>query len=196
MFNIETIATLGLAGLGAVLFVETGLFVGVVFPGDSLLFSFGILASIGKVSLWGSIIVSIVASYMGYDLTYRLGRTYGEKIFSRKSSTVFSSENLERSKKYFEKFGIMTIFFARFIPVVRSIAGAMAGASGMNKKKFVVWNLLGAIFWPASLVLLGYYFGSIIPNPDRFILPIIIIVMVLSFLVPIIVRYFKKKPYV
>jgi membrane-associated protein len=193
MIGMSTIAALGLAGLGLAIFAETGLFIGVVLPGDTLLFSFGILASLGKVSLIGSIVVASIAAYAGYDLAYRLGKKYGEKVFSKSGSSIFSKKNLERSKNYFSKFGVVTLLFARFIPGVRVVAGAMAGASHMEKWTFVRYNLLGAILWPVIGILLGFYFGNSIENPDRFILPIIGAVVVLTFLVPLTIKLFRKK---
>lgn len=193
MVGMSTIAALGLAGLGLAIFAETGLFIGVVLPGDTLLFSFGILASLGKVSLLGSIVVATIAAYAGYDLAYRLGKKYGEKVFSKNTNSIFSKKNLERSKSYFAKFGVLTLIFARFIPGVRVVAGAMAGASQMEKWTFVRYNLLGAVLWPVVAILLGFYFGNSIENPDRFILPIIGAVVFLTFLIPLLVKIFKKK---
>ena len=188
MLTIETFSTLGLIGLAVAIFAETGLLVGVMFPGDSLIFSFGILAAVGKVSFLGTIAVTAVAAFLGFQLAYYLGRKYGTKFFERKSAGLISTKSMKRSEKYFERYGVITLIFARFIPVIRSVAGPMAGIGRMNRKSFLIYNIIGAILWPVVVVDLGYFFGQLVPNPDRYIMPIIIVVVGLSVLAPFAVR--------
>lgn len=196
MFNIETFTTLGLLGLAIAIFAETGLLVGIMFPGDSLIFSFGILAAVGKMSFPGTIIVTAVASFLGYELAYFLGKKYGTKFFEKNNAGLISTKSMERAEKYFTRFGVMTLIFARFIPVLRSVAGPMAGIGKMRRRTFMIYNAVGAIIWPIVVAGIGYFFGQYVPNPDKYIMPIIIIVIGLSVISPFILRwvhYVKTK---
>jgi membrane-associated protein len=188
MFNIETFSTLGLLGLAIAIFAETGLLIGVVFPGDSLIFSFGILAAVGKMSLIGTIAVTAVASFLGYEVAYFLGKKYGTKLFSRRDAGLISIKNMHKAERYYTRYGVLTLLFARFIPMVRTIAGPMAGIGNMKRKTFTIYNAIGAILWPTVVACIGYFFGALVPNPDRFIMPIIIVVVGLSLLFPFLVR--------
>lgn len=196
MFNIETFSTLGLLGLAIAIFAETGLLVGIMFPGDSLIFSFGILAAVGKMSFLGTIVVTAIASFLGYELAYFLGKKYGTKFFEKKNYGLISTKSMERAEKYFTRFGAMTLLFARFIPVIRSVAGPMAGIAKMKRKTFIVYNAIGAILWPIAVAGIGYFFGEYVPNPDRYIMPIIVVVIGLSVISPFMLRwvhYIKTK---
>ncbi len=198
MFSIETFSTLGLLGLAIAIFAETGLLVGAVFPGDSLIFAFGILASVGKMSFLGVIIVTTVSSFLGYELSYYLGKKYGSKIFGKRDSGLISIKSMEQAEKYFTRFGVLTLLFARFVPMVRTVAGPLAGIGKMKRSTFTIYNAIGAIIWPVIVASLGYFFGQHIPNPDKYIMPIIVIVVGLSILVPVLVRWYhniknKKK---
>jgi membrane-associated protein len=191
MFTIETFSTLGLLGLAIAIFAETGLLIGVVFPGDSLIFSFGILASVGKMSFMGTIAVTAVASFLGYEVAYFLGKKYGKKLFARKNVGLISIRNMTRAEKYYTRYGVLTLLFARFIPMVRTIAGPMAGIGNMRRRTFVIYNAIGAVLWPVVVAGIGYFFGELVPDPDRFIMPIIIIVVGLSVLFPFIMKAFN-----
>lgn len=193
MFNVETFSTLGLLGLAIAIFAETGLLVGIVFPGDSLIFAFGILAAVGKMSFIGTIVVTAVASFLGYELSYFLGKKYGVKIFSKKDAGLVSTKSMERAEKYFTRFGVLTLLFARFIPVIRTVAGPMAAIGKMKRSTFTIYNAVGAIIWPVIVAGIGYFFGQHVPNPDKYIMPIIIAVVGLSVVVPFIFRLMRKK---
>lgn len=193
MLTTNVIEHFGLLGLAIALFVETAFFIGAFLPGDSLIFSYGILASAGKMSFSLSLFVGAVGAYLGYVVAYWLGKKYGTRVFSSHSRSVFSRENLERAERYFKRFGPMTILFARLVPFLRVVAGPMAGAAHMNKKKFELWNFIGAILWPLTMLSTGYFFGNIIPNPDRFIFPIIVAVIILSTVFPFIIKAFMPK---
>lgn len=193
MFSIETFSTLGLLGLAIVIFAETGLLVGILFPGDSLVFSFGILAAVGKMSFLGTVAVTAIASFLGFELAYFLGKKYGTTFFEKKNSGLISTKNMERAEKYYTRFGVLTILLARFVPVLRSVAGPMAGIGKMKRRTFVIVNAIGAILWPVVVAGMGYFFGELVPNPDRYIMPIIVIVIGLSVLTPFIARFFQKR---
>ncbi len=193
MFDIETFSTLGLLGLAIAIFAETGLLVGIVFPGDSLIFAFGILAAVGKMSFSGTIIVTAVASFLGYEVSYFLGKKYGIKLFQRKDSGLISTKSIERAEKYFTRFGVLTLLFARFIPMVRTVAGPLAGIGKMKRSTFTIYNAIGAILWPITVASFGYFFGQYVPDPDKYIMPVILIVVGLSVIAPFIFRLFQKK---
>jgi membrane-associated protein len=192
MFSIETFSTLGLLGLAIAIFAETGLLVGIVFPGDSLIFSFGILAAVGKMSFLGTIIVTAVASFLGYEVSYFLGKKYGTKFFEKKDSGLISLKSMERAERYYTRFGVLTLLFARFIPVLRTVAGPLAGIGKMHRRTFTIYNAIGAIIWPVIVAGIGYFFGQLVPNPDRFIMPIIVIVVGLSLLAPFLISLYHK----
>ncbi len=192
MFNIETFSTLGLLGLAIAIFAETGLLVGMVFPGDSLIFAFGILAAVGKMSFFGAILVTAVASFLGYELSYYLGKKYGSQIFNKREVGLVSTKSMERAEQYFTRFGVLTLLFARFIPMVRTVVGPLAGIGKMKRSTFTLYNAIGAIIWPVIVVGAGYFFGQYIPNPDRFIMPIIFVVIGLSVLIPFLFKTFQK----
>lgn len=196
MINVETFSALGLLGLSIAIFAETGLLVGVLFPGDSLIFSFGILAAAGKMSFVGTIVVTALASFLGYELSYFLGKKYGTKFFGKKDSGLISTKSIEQAEKYYTRFGVLTLLFARFIPVLRTVAGPMAGIGKMRRRTFTIYNAIGAILWPVVVASMGYVFGQYIPNPDKYIMPIILTVVGLSIFVPFLWRsfdYYKKR---
>ncbi|MBP7831865.1 MAG: DedA family protein [Candidatus Pacebacteria bacterium] len=192
MFSIETFSTLGLLGLAIAIFAETGLLVGIVFPGDSLIFAFGILAAVGKMSFIGTIIVTAVASFLGYEVSYYLGKKYGTKFFEKNDSGLISISSMQRAERYYTRFGVLTLLFARFIPVLRTVAGPLAGIGKMHRRTFMIYNAIGAIIWPVVVAGIGYFFGQLVPNPDRFIMPIIIIVVALSLIAPVFINMYHK----
>lgn len=192
MFSIETFSTLGLLGLAIAIFAETGLLVGIVFPGDSLIFSFGILAAVGEMSFLGTIIVTAVASFLGYELAYTLGKKYGVSFFEKKHSGLISIKSMEQAEKYYTRFGVLTLLFARFVPVLRTVAGPMAGIGKMKRRTFTIYNAIGAILWPTVVAGVGYFFGQLVPNPDRYIMPIIVVVVGLSLLFPFVLSFYNR----
>ncbi|HRH31101.1 MAG TPA: DedA family protein [Candidatus Paceibacterota bacterium] len=192
MFSIETFSTLGLLGLAIAIFAETGLLVGIVFPGDSLIFAFGILAAVGKMSFIGTIIVTAVASFLGYEVSYYLGKKYGTKFFEKNDSGLISISSMQRAERYYTRFGVLTLLFARFIPILRTVAGPLAGIGKMHRRTFMIYNAIGAIIWPVVVAGIGYFFGQLVPDPDRFIMPIIIIVVALSLIAPVCMRMYHK----
>lgn len=192
MFSIETFSTLGLLGLAIAIFAETGLLVGIVFPGDSLIFAFGILSAVGDMSFLGTIIVTAVASFLGYELAYTLGKKYGISFFEKKNVGLISTKSMEQAEKYFTRFGVLTLLFARFIPVLRTVAGPMAGIGKMKRRTFTIYNAIGAILWPVIVAGVGYYFGQLVPNPDRYIMPIIAIVVGLSIMFPFVLSFYHR----
>ncbi|MFA6273721.1 MAG: DedA family protein [Candidatus Paceibacterota bacterium] len=184
---IPLIKTIGLIGIFLFVFAESGLFFGFFLPGDSLLFTAGILASAGYFNIAFLLIGSFICAVLGDSFGYWFGKKIGPKIFSRPKSFFFNKRNLEKTAKFFEKHGNKTITLARFVPIVRTFAPIMAGAGKMEYKTFLSWNILGAILWTGSMLLSGYFLGSYIKNVDRFIFPIVIFIIIVSF-VPFLVQ--------
>lgn len=186
------IQTVGYIGIFGIIFAESGLFFAFFLPGDSLLFSAGILAAAGSISLFGVMGVVIAGAVLGGIFGYYFGKKITATLFTRKDTFFFKKDHLERSHRFYEKHGTKTVVLGRFIPIVRTFVPILAGASLMHYTKFMIWNLIGGIIWALALPLLGYFLGSKIPNVDAYILPVILGIMAVSF-VPLIYRYVKEK---
>ena len=179
-------------GVFFTIFSESGLLLGFFLPGDTLLFASGIFASQGLFSIQFLIIGSVVSAIVGDSVGYWMGKKVGRNIFTHKSSPLLgiSKSHIDRAERFYQTHGPITIVIARFIPVIRTFAPIIAGIAHMNYRKFLAYNIIGGVLWCISLPLLGYYFGSLIPNPDRFLIPIVSMVMILSFM-PFIVRFIR-----
>lgn len=197
MFNINLIIeTVGLIGIILIIFAETGLFFGFFFPGDSLLFTAGILASQGIFNIYYLIIFCILASILGDSFGYWSGEKYGRKLFERDAGFFFKKKRIQDAEKFYEKYGVYTIIVARFVPIIRTFAPIVAGIGNMHYLTFISYNILGGVFWVTSVTLIGYIFGGLIANPDKYIIPIALFIIFFSF-IPIILKivkeYFRNK---
>ena len=167
----------GLLVLLLVVFVESGLLVGFFLPGDSLLFTAGLLINTQDVlPLWLVLLTVPLAAIAGYQVGYLIGRKAGPRIFNRPDSRFFQQEYVDKAYAYFERYGARTIVLARFVPIVRTFAPVVAGVSRMHYRTFVVYNVLGGVLWGAGVVLLGYFLGGIAfvaDNVDAIILGIV-----------------------
>lgn len=179
---ISLIQTVGYLGLFAIIFAESGLFIGFFLPGDSLIFTAGFLASQGLLNIWWLILILLIAAVLGDNFGYAFGSRIGPAIFRKEDGLLFRKTNLEKAQRYYEKYGAKTLILARFMPIVRTFAPILAGVGQMNYKKFFSYNLIGGILWTTSLPLLGYYLGRVIPNVDKYLLPIVLGIIILSFL--------------
>ena len=158
-FLIETFGTLGIL---AIVFVESGLLVGVLLPGDSLLFTAGLLSATGTLpDLWVLLLTIPLAAIAGDQVGYAIGRRAGPAVFRRPDSRFFRHEYVERSEEFFERYGARTIVIARFVPIVRTIAPVMAGVARMNYRTFLKFNIVGGIGWGVGVTTLGYYLGQV-----------------------------------
>lgn len=176
------IQTVGYLGLWVIIFAESGLFLGFFFPGDSLIFTAGFLASQNLLNIWWLIPILLTGAVLGDNFGYTFGKKVGPAIFKKEDGLFFHRENLTKASRYYEKYGAKTLVLARFMPIVRTFAPILAGVGQMEYKKFFAYNLLGGALWTISLPLLGYYLGRIIPNIDKYLLPIILGIIILSFL--------------
>lgn len=180
--SIEVILqNFGYIGIFGIIFLETGFLFGIFLPGDSLLFTAGILASSGtNMSILPVIGAAFSAAILGYLVAYYLGKKLGPKIFNKPDSIIFKKSNVDKTHAYFEKFGKRTILFARLIPIIRTIAPVMAGVGQMDYKIYNLYNILGGLIWTVSMPLIGYYFGKIVPNAEYYIAPIVVLIIVIS----------------
>ena len=171
----------GLILIGAMVFAETGLLIGFFLPGDTLLFTAGFFAAQGKLPLAGVLIVIFIAAIIGDNVGYTIGKKTGPKMFKKKDGLVFRREYILKAEAFYEKHGGKTLIFARFIPFVRTFAPMVAGIGNMPHRKFFFYNVTGAAIWTLSIVLLGYWLGSKIPNIDHYIFPAIILATLVTF---------------
>lgn len=186
------IQTLGIVGLFAVIFAESGLFFGFFLPGDSLLFMAGILSASHHINIYLLLIGSFVFAVAGDSVGYFFGKKVGPKIFKKEDSFFFHKKHIVRAQNFYNIYGNKTIFIARFIPIVRTFAPIVAGVGSMNYKDFVTYNILGGFFWSFSMILSGYFLGNVIPDIDKYLLPIILLIVFVSIL-PVIFELFKNK---
>lgn len=189
---ILIIKTVGIIGVIFIVFAETGLFFGFFFPGDSLLFTAGIFASQGFFSIWLLLVCCILAAILGDSVGYWSGRKYGRKLFDRDAGFFFKKKRLYDAELFYEKHGKSTIIIARFVPVIRTFAPIVAGIGNMRYFSFISYNIFGGILWVSGMLLFGYFLGSIIPNPDTYIIPIALLIIILSFM-PIVFKMIRFK---
>ena len=189
---IFIIKTLGMIGIILIVFAETGLFFGFFFPGDSLLFTAGIFASQGFYNIEILLIGCIIAAILGDSVGYWSGKKYGRKLFDRDSGFFFKRKRLYDAEIFYEKHGKSTLIIARFVPIVRTFAPIVAGIGNMKYSYFVSYNIFGGIFWVSLVLLSGYFFGNIVPNPDKYIIPIALLFIVISFS-PIVFKMLHHK---
>lgn len=186
------IKTLGLLGVVVITFVESGLFFGFFLPGDSLLFTAGFLASQDLISIWWLLILCFIAAVAGDSVGYYFGRKTGPMIFKREDSLFFHKKHIEKAKVFYDKHGKKTIFFARFIPIIRTFVPIVAGIANMDYKTFIRYNLIGGFVWTWGMLGAGYILGNLIPNAEKYLTPIIMTIIAVSFL-PAIIEFFRQR---
>ncbi|MFI1535466.1 DedA family protein [Streptomyces anandii] len=191
------LAAFGVLGVGVVLFAETGLLIGFFLPGDSLLFTAGLLctgtADRGvRLSLAPLLAAAVVGALAGSQCGYALGRKAGGALLARSRSPRLH-EGARRAEELLERYGFAkAIVLARFVPVVRTVLNPMAGALGVPVRTFTVWQVAGGLVWSAGLVLAGYALGSSVPNVDRYLLPLIALIVVVS-LIPLAAEALRSR---
>lgn len=176
----EAILGTGLIAIGATVFAESGLLIGFFLPGDTLLFGAGLLASQGTFNIWVLIAVVIAAAIVGDNVGYSIGRRAGPRMFKRKDGILFHQDQLQKAEAFYEKHGGKTIILARFVPIVRTFAPVVAGASKMPRERFMLFNVAGAILWGGGVTLAGYWLGQRMPWLEDYIDPVIIGIIVIS----------------
>ena len=176
--------------LFGIVFAETGLLVGFVLPGDSLLFALGIVAGAGELNIISLIVLLMVAAILGDSFGYYLGHKTGPMIFKKEDSRFFKKEYVFKTAEFFEKYGGKTIIFARFLPVIRSFAPFMAGVGSMKYDQFLFYNVTGAAAWVLSMTLGGYFLGNIEIVRAHF--EKVILAIILISLIPVFMEISKK----
>jgi membrane-associated protein len=188
----DLIETFGTLGILAIVFAETGLLVGFFLPGDSLLFTAGLLSSQGKLNFPVIALGCFVAAVAGAQTGYFIGRRVGPTLFKRPDSRLFKAEYVDRAEAYFEEHGTKTIVLARFVPIVRTFSTVVAGVSRMNARTFLLYNVVGGFFWTIGVTTAGYFLGKTVPDIDKYLLPIIALIIVVSVL-PVILEARKQR---
>ncbi|WTL22833.1 VTT domain-containing protein [Streptomyces sp. NBC_01506] len=158
------ISTFGLIGILVIVFAESGLLIGFFLPGDSLLFTTGLLVAGHKYltqPLWLVCLLIVLAAVLGDQTGYLIGRKAGPALFRRPNSRLFKQENVEKANEFFEKYGPRSIVLARFVPIVRTFTPVIAGVSAMHYRTFVVFNVIGGTLWGVGVTVLGYFLGQI-----------------------------------
>jgi membrane-associated protein len=189
---IGIIQTGSYLGIALIIFAESGLLVGIFLPGDSLLFAAGLLAGSGILSFLPLVLFVIAAAIAGDSVGYWFGKNVGVNFFKRKDSRFFKQEYMHRTEQFYEKYGGRAVILARFVPIIRTLAPIFAGVGAMPYTTFLRYNTIGAVVWGAGVTSLGYFLGSIIPDSEKYILPITLVIVVVSFL-PIAINLLRKK---
>jgi membrane-associated protein len=180
-------------GAAAIVFAECGLLIGFFLPGDSLLFTVGLLAAQDKISypLWLCCLVLFVAAMAGNALGYWVGDHFGPRVFRREDSKIFRKEYVEKTHDFFERYGNRAIVLARFVPIVRTFITVMAGVGTMSFRRFMIYSAVGGLLWAVGVTLLGYYLGSIPFVADN--VEVMILAFVAIAVVPVAVEYLRER---
>jgi membrane-associated protein len=192
----DSLSPYGEIGLILIIFAETGLLIGFFLPGDSLLFTAGLLANEGKLNLAAVLIGCFAAAVIGDQVGFTIGQKAGPRLFNRPDSRLFKQEYVDRTEKFFDDHGSKTIVLARFVPVVRTFAPVLAGVGKMTRRTFLTYNMMGAFIWVFGVTMAGYWLADVIGDDvDTYLLPIIGLIIVLSLVPPFIEwRRSKKNP--
>ncbi|MEU7560879.1 DedA family protein [Streptomyces eurythermus] len=185
--------TYSIWGLLLIVFAESGLLIGFFLPGDSLLFTCGLLITSGDLDfpLWGAIALICLAAILGDQAGYMFGKKVGPSLFNRPDSRLFKQENVTKAHEFFEKYGPKSLVLARFVPVVRTFTPIIAGVSGMRYRSFLIFNVIGGVLWGAGVTLLGSWLGNI-----EFVkanIEAILILIVLVSVIPIAIEFLRAR---
>jgi membrane-associated protein len=174
-----------------VIFCETGLVVTPILPGDSLLFGLGAIAAMGALKVEWLFVMLSIAAIAGDTVNYMIGHYVGPRVFARESGRFFKKEYLERTHRFYEKYGGKTIIIARFVPIIRTFAPFVAGIGSMTYSRFIVYNIVGGISWIALFIFGGYYFGNLSIVKRNFTL--VIFAIILISILPGVIEYVRQR---
>jgi membrane-associated protein len=202
LFDAHSIVSnLGLAGVLAIVFAETGLLIGLAFPGDSLLFIAGVAASgsgaaiLGSAHLPAALLFTLtpIAAITGGEVGYWIGKKYGRGLFDRPDGRVFNRQRVVATEKWLSKYGTgKALVLARFVPVIRTLINPMCGVVGLDKKQFRLWNIVGGVIWTELVLTLGFVLGDVLKGSvDKYLLPVIALIIFVSF-IPVAIELFKE----
>jgi len=176
----------------AIVFVETGFFVGFFLPGDSLLVTAGILSAGGFIPLKGLLLPVMLCAIVGDQIGYWIGRSAGAALYRREDSFFFRRSHLQRAHDFYEKYGGRAVILARFVPIIRTFCPPVAGAAKMPYGRYVAFDIFGAIFWVGAMILGGYTLGRSVPNIAKRIHYVIAVVIILS-IMPAIISILRAR---
>jgi membrane-associated protein len=190
---LSTVMTgwIGYAVLFGIVFAESGLLVGFFLPGDSLLFTVGVVAGAGKLPIGAMIGMLAVASILGDGIGFFLGSTLGYSLFSKRNSRIFRREYLDRTHAFYERHGGKTIIYAKFVPIIRTFAAFIAGVGRMHYPRFLAFNVVGAVGWVTAMITLGYLLGGI-PVVRQNFEKVVLAIIAVS-LIPVALQILTKK---
>lgn len=195
---VNIITTAGFIAVILVIYAESGLLIGFFLPGDSLLFTSGILVHSGifNINIHLFVLLLFIAAVAGDSTGYWFGRKTGPKIFKKPDAKIFKQSHIQKAQDFYEKYGAKTIIIARFVPIVRTFAPIVAGVGKMEYKKFFTYNVIGGLFWVALVTYAGFYLGALFEklglDIDQVLLPIILLIIFISVL-PAVYEIFKEK---
>ena len=197
----SVVADLGLIGVLAIIFAETGLLIGLAFPGDSLLFVAGVAASGSGAAILGGahlktlplFIGAPLAAIIGAQVGHMLGAIFGRKLFDRPDGRVFNQQRVASTEKWLNKYGVgRALVLARFIPVIRTLINPMAGITHISAKRFFIWNAVGGVIWTELVLGIGYVVGEKLKGSvDKYLLPVVALIVVVSF-IPVAIEFFRE----
>ena len=197
----SVVADLGLIGVLAIIFAETGLLIGLAFPGDSLLFVAGVAASgSGAAILGGAHLQAIplfigapLAAIIGAQVGHMLGALFGRKLFDRPDGRIFNQQRVASTEKWLLKYGVgRALVLSRFIPVIRTLINPMAGITHISAKRFFIWNAVGGVIWTELVLGIGYIVGEKLKGSvDKYLLPVVALIVVVSF-IPVAIEFFRE----
>ncbi|MEU5634273.1 DedA family protein [Streptomyces rishiriensis] len=185
--------TFGIWGLLLIVFAESGLLIGFFLPGDSLLFTAGLLITSNQLDfpLWGAVALICAAAVLGDQAGYMFGKKVGPSLFNRPDSRLFKQENVTKAHEFFEKHGPKSLILARFVPIVRTFTPIIAGVSGMRYRSFLTFNVIGGVLWGAGVTLLGSWLGNIAFVKKN--IELMLILIVLLSVVPIVIEFMRAR---
>jgi membrane-associated protein len=195
------VGDLGLIGVLAIIFAETGLLIGLAFPGDSLLFVAGVAASGSGAAILGGahlkalplFIGAPFAAIIGAQVGHMLGAIFGRKLFDRPDGRVFNQQRVASTEKWLNKYGVgRALVLSRFIPVIRTLINPMAGITHISAKRFFIWNAVGGVIWTELVLAIGYVVGEKLKGSvDKYLLPVVALIVVVSF-IPVAIEFFRE----
>lgn len=186
------VRTLGYFGVLTIVFCESGVFFCFLLPGDSLVFTAGLLASQGVFNIWILAPALMWVAFLGYIFGYWFGNKLGEWLMQRKESVWFRKKYIYRTRAFYEKHGGKTIIIGRLVPIVRTFAPIVAGMAQMSYRKYLLYNAIGAVIWGGGITIAGYFLGGLVPGLMNYLLPLASIVVILSIL-PGIYHFIKER---
>jgi len=189
---VQWVTTIGYFGLFLIVLLETGFFFGFFLPGDSLMFTAGLLASKGIFNIWVLLPSLIMIAILGYTIGYWFGNRLGHWLLKRKDSVLFKKSFLDQAHAFYHRHGGKALIFGRLMPVVRTFVPIVAGMGAMRYRVYLKFNIIGALLWAGMITLVGYFIGSFLPNASHYIFPVVIMIVFVSVL-PGLLHYLKNR---